>query len=83
MHDCRRDTGEDGRVSGVRVTGIQPGSRFERLGLKRNDVVVRCGGAEVGGLQDLARYALRGAGLDLKVRREGSAGAAEIELGGT
>ena len=74
--------GSDGQVAGLRVTGVRPGSRFESMGLKRNDVVVRCGGSKVGGHQDLARHASGGASLELTVQREANDGVGEVELSG-
>ncbi|MFV1959442.1 MAG: hypothetical protein ACC662_08535 [Planctomycetota bacterium] len=74
--------GSDGRVVGLRVTGVRPGSRFESLGLKRNDVVVRCGGAKVEGFVDLARGVAESSRVDLTVRRKAGHGEREVGLRG-
>ena len=39
--------GPDGAVAGIRVTGVRPGGAFERMGLRRGDIVLRCGDALV------------------------------------
>jgi len=74
--------GEDGRVVGLRVTGVRPGGRFDRVGLRRNDVVVGCAGTRVERFGDLARLLARSSHVDLTVRRRGEGGVAEVDLGG-
>ena len=68
---------------GVRFADVRPGSPAEKAGLKRGDVMISFGGAEIANVQDFT-FQLRsrkpGDVVRVVVRREGKEVAAEVTL---
>jgi type II secretory pathway component PulC len=78
------ELGEGGRVRGIAVADIRPGSLLERLGLENGDVVVAIAGVRVeSGSQAL--QALRGLdfhrGVSVDVERDGALTAIAVPAG--
>lgn len=64
----------EGDMDGIQVSGIQPGTLAERLGLKDGDVLLEANGQKVDSLLNAVKASMNAHGSDdllLKVRRDG------------